>query len=373
MKTLHISLLALLASPLTAMAADCQLQLGPAPIDYGIVDRSRLEPGSPGLPLARKTAQLTLNCASSEDLSLFFAASALDNQRFELAASGHYRLQASQALVDGERVELARLDHPGATPGPAMATLDWQPHAGIVPLKAGKPVQGRSLSLTLAVEGELAAKAFEVREAKQQRATGEFHAPQLASTAELALHWQIQPAACTPTLSQGGIVDYGRITSQSLNSDRRTRLPTRQLSLSIQCDSPARYALRMHDNRDGSSLVNSLIFYGLGYDASDNRIGLYEVQFDPQHITADQLPRVFLTQSTAGGIGWSDSGSAPRSIADTTVLGFSDEAMTTKGPVAIRNLNATLDIMPVIAPTNELDNRQDIPLDGSGTLEIIYL
>ena len=47
--------------------------------------------------------------------------------------------------------------------------------------------------------------------------------------------------------------------------------------------------------------------------------------------------------------------------------------MTAKGPVAIRNLNATVNILPVIAPTNELDNRQDIQLDGSGTLEIIYL
>lgn len=371
MNTLYISLLVLIASPLTTMAADCQLQLGP--IDYGTLDRSRLEPGSPALPLAKKTAQLTLTCASNADLSLFYTASAVDNQRFELSASGYYRLQASHALVDGEQVELARLDHPGATPGPAMASLDWHPRAGIIPLKAVKPVQGRNLTVTLTVEGELGARAFEVREAKQLRVTGQFHAPQPGSAAELALHWRIEPAACTPTLSQGGVVDYGRITTQNLNSDRRTRLPTRQLSLSIQCDSPARYALRMHDNRDGSSLVNSLIFYGLGRDASDNRIGLYEVQFDPQHITADQLPRVFLTQSTAGGIGWSDSGSAPRSIATTTVLGFSDEAMTTKGPVAIRSLNATLDILPVIAPTDELDNRQDIPLDGSGTLEIIYL
>lgn len=366
-------LLLLFVLPLSAMAAECRLQVSPDPLDYGTLDRSRLEAGSPGLALAKKTAQLSMSCNDPADLSLFYSANGLDKERFALAGSGHYRLQASDAFVDGVRVDLARLDQPGAVPAPANAHLNWQPRSGIIPVAAGKPLKGRNLNLTLVLEGELDAQAFAVRESTQFRSTGQLHAPASGSTAELAIHWQIIPAACTPSLSQGGVVDYGRITSQSLNSDRRTRLPTRQLNLSINCDSPARYALRMHDNRDGSSLVNSLIFYGLGRDGAENRIGLYEVQFDPQSITADQLAAVYLTQSTAGGIGWSDSGSEPRSIADTTVLGFSDEAMTAKGPVAIRNLNATVNILPVIAPTNELDNRQDIQLDGSGTLEIIYL
>lgn len=375
MNTLQKSLLVTLllyGVPLTAIASDCRLQINPSPLDYGTLDRTRLAPGTPGLPLIEKTAQLSLSCSEATDLSLFYTANALDSERFDLAAAGHYRVRALDAFVDGERVDLAPLDQPGAMPGPAAGPLNWQPRNGVIPVRAGKAVQGRSLSMTLALDAELVAKAFEVRESTLFRTTGQFNAPASGSTAELAMQWQIQPAACTPMLSQGGRVDFGRISMQNLNRDKRTRLPTRQLNLSIQCDSPARYALLMYDNRDGSALVDSLNFYGLGHDGAENRIGLYEVQIDPLHISADQLPAVYLTQSTHG-TGWSTAGSASKPLTTTTLLGFNDIENNSNGPIAIRHLSTPINIMPVIAATNELDNRQDIHLDGSATIEIIYL
>ncbi|MCE6981735.1 hypothetical protein EI534_31180, partial [Pseudomonas frederiksbergensis] len=111
-------LLLLFVLPLSAMAAECRLQVSPDPLDYGTLDRSRLEAGSPGLALAKKTAQLSMSCNDPADLSLFYSANGLDKERFALAGSGHYRLQASDALVGGVRVDLARLDQPGAVPAP---------------------------------------------------------------------------------------------------------------------------------------------------------------------------------------------------------------------------------------------------------------
>ncbi|WP_460422926.1 DUF1120 domain-containing protein [Pseudomonas sp. ZL2] len=368
----QLVLLLLFSLPLTAIAGECRLHVTPAPLDYGTLDRTRLQPGSPGLALLEKTAQLTLSCSEPTDLSLFYTANALDTERFELAAGGHYRMRAEDAFVDGERVDLARIEQAGALPGPTSGSLGWQPRSGIVPVRAGKAVQGRSLSLNLVFEAELSAKAFEVRESTAFRTTGQFVAPLPGSHAELALQWQIQPAACTPMLSQGGVVNYGKISMQTLNSDKRTRLPTRQLNLSIQCDSPARYALLMQDNRDGSAVVDSLNFYGLGRDASENKIGLYEVQIDPLHISADQLPAVYITQSTRG-TGWSTAGSTSKPLTTTTLLGFNDVENNISGPIAIRHLSTQINIMPVIAATDELDNRQDIHLDGSATIEIIYL
>ncbi|ROL62768.1 hypothetical protein BHU25_24150 [Pseudomonas vranovensis] len=368
----QLVMLLLFGLPLTTLASECRLQVTPTPLDYGTLDRSRLQPGSPGLALPEKTAQLTLSCSESSDLSVFYTANALDSERFEFAAGGHYRIRADNAVVDGERVDLARIEQAGAVPGPASASLGWQPRSGVVPVRAGKAVQGLSLNLTLVLEAELSAKAFEVRESTSLRSSGQFVAPAPGSTAELALQWQIQPAACTPLLSQGGVVDYGKISLQSLNSDKRTRLPTRQLNLSIQCDSPARYALLMQDNRDGTAVVDSLNFYGLGRDASENKIGLYEVQIDPLHISADQLPAVYVTQSTRG-TGWSTAGSTSKPLTTTTLLGFNDVENNSNGPIAIRHLSTPINIMPVIAATDELDNRQDIHLDGSATIEIIYL
>lgn len=359
--------------PLAAYAEECRLQSSPGHIDYGTLDRSRLSPQDSSLPLPGKTAQVTLSCTQPVDLGLFFKAEFLDNERWRLTDNGHLRIKASNAVVDGESVELGLLSHIGATPGPAAASLEWRPQHGVAPVRAGQAVRGRSLGLTLTLEGELSASAFQVRDMIQSAVNGQLQAPASGATSNLDLHWQIQPAACIPQLSNNGVVDYGKIAAQSLQADRRTRLPSRHLNLTINCDSPARYALLMHDNRDGTALVNSMVFYGLGLDAASNRIGLFEVVFDPKLISADHMPAVYLTYSTGGGTYWSNASDKSNSITSKTLLAFTDEDNTTKGPVPFRNLNTSIEIKPVIAPTLDLDLRQDILLDGSATIEIVYL
>ncbi len=103
-----------------------------------------------------------------------------------------------------------------------------------------------------------------------------------ASTVELTVTGLITPMACTPVLSGGGLVDFGKISQQDLNQSVGTRLPLKSLTLSINCNAAGRYALRMRDNRDGTAHVNSEIFYGLGLDNSGGKIGVYSVSFDPK-------------------------------------------------------------------------------------------
>ena len=108
-----------------------------------------------------------------------------------------------------------------------------------------------------------------------------------ASTVDLSVQGLITPAACTPQLSNNGLIDYGKISQQDLNLERGTRLALKTLHISIDCNAASRYALRMRDNRDGSAMVNSEIYYGLGFDSAGNRIGLYSMSFDPKHTQAD--------------------------------------------------------------------------------------
>jgi len=131
--------------------------------------------------------------------------------------------------------------------------------------------------------------------------------------------------------------------------------------------------LIMRDNREGSAIVNSEIYYGLNVDRSGNRIGLYSLHFDPAHTVADALPQVYRTDSTTGGRGWSQSTSRPLEIAANSWLGFTDVAGSTAGPVEIRNLRSRVTLVAVIAPTSTLDLTDDAILDGSATLEVVYL
>ncbi|WP_166360003.1 DUF1120 domain-containing protein [Pseudomonas akapageensis] len=193
------------------------------------------------------------------------------------------------------------------------------------------------------------------------------------STTELIVQGTITPASCTPALSGGGVVDFGRISVQDLSKTNRTRLKPKPIGLTLTCEAPTRYALRMKDNRDGTALVNSGIYYGLGLDKSGNKIGLYEVQFDPMRTQGDEIAQIYNTDSTTNGNAWDAADLKVDRIGANSLLGFSDTLGSSAGPVAIRDLTATLMVEVVVAPMQDLDTSDDIQFDGEGTLEVVYL
>lgn len=194
-----------------------------------------------------------------------------------------------------------------------------------------------------------------------------------ASTAELTVSGLITPMACVPVLSAGGLVDFGKISQKDLNQATGTRLPLKTLTLTVSCNAPGRYALRMRDNRDGTAHVNSEIFYGLGLDSMGNKLGVYSVSFDPKQTVADTLPVAYGTESTTGGLAWRTSNSNPIDIGSKSLLGFTDVAGSTAGPSAIQNLTSTLTLEAVINAKQNLDLSVETRMDGSATLEVVYL
>ena len=198
-------------------------------------------------------------------------------------------------------------------------------------------------------------------------------AAQAASTVELTVTGLITPMACTPVLSSDGRVDFGKISQKDLNQATGTRLPLKYLTLTVSCNAAGRYALRMRDNRDGTAHVNSEIYYGLGLDKSGNKIGVYSVSFDPKQTVVDDLPQVYGTESTTGGVAWRTSNTNPIDIGSRSLLGFTDVVGSTAGPSAIQNLSSTLKLEAVINAKQNLDLSSDTPMDGSATLEVVYL
>ncbi|MCP1514709.1 MULTISPECIES: DUF1120 domain-containing protein [Pseudomonas] len=194
-----------------------------------------------------------------------------------------------------------------------------------------------------------------------------------ASTVDLSVNGAITPTACTPRLSSAGVIDYGRISQQDLNIDRGTRLAARHLQVSLYCNGASRFALRMRDNRDGTAMVNSEIYYGLGLDNSGNRIGLYSMTFDPRQSLVDSATQVYGTESTTGGVAWRTANLNPIDIGANSYLGFTDIEGSTSGPSAIQELISTVKVDAVINARQNLDLSQDVRLDGSATLEVVYL
>ncbi|WP_082221304.1 DUF1120 domain-containing protein [Herbaspirillum chlorophenolicum] len=187
----------------------------------------------------------------------------------------------------------------------------------------------------------------------------------------------LTPAACTPTLSNGGVADYGTMNANILRQGQVTALPAMNMTFSINCDAAAKFSVRVIDNRSaslvpgivaagsGNSALGDDYNFGLGI-ASGRNVGGYTIRFMPNTYTGDYRP-VKLMSSTDGNT-WSDAGNG----AASKRLRFSWGAGN--GTVdAYKAVSGSLSVQPYVNKAENLPLSQDIPLDGSATLELHYL
>ncbi len=357
-----------------AYADDCQLNLSQTRLDFGVMNRAVQRNPRAEIELGERRLSLNLNCKAPTDLQVFYRALAATAERYRFTERGSYRVQVSEAVLDGQAVELGLITGPGQAPTARGKTLDWRADHAIVPLRDGLPTTGSSFSAQLQVNAWAQADATQVRDAVTWEATGLIDAVATGRARELSLQAGFAPAACEASLSNGGIVDFGRMWAKSLSADKETGLASRNLMLNIGCDGPTHFALRMQDNRKGSATGGTdETAYGLGVDDSRNKIGRYFLYFDPFDLRADALPQVYRTDSTTGGVAWSSSSAYPIPIGSNSLLGFTATPGSHAGPTAIQNLSGQISVRAVLSPMNSLDLRTDVVLDGSGTIEIIYL
>ncbi|WP_395609043.1 DUF1120 domain-containing protein [Pseudomonas sp. B22129] len=353
---------------------DCQLNLSETTVDFGLMNRAVTQAMAVENPLGERRLSLTLKCPEPTDLSVFYRGLASGSERFQFTQRGSYSLRASDALLDGQAVELGLLPGSGQPAVSSGAALRWRPEHGIVPLRAGVPAIGRSLSLQLEVGAWAGQDASRVSDAVTWDASGVFDAINTGRSRELRLQARFAPAACTPSLSNGGTVAFGKLSVMDLNIDKETTLPARPLVVNVACDAPAVFALRLQDNRQGSATgPGDESTYGLGLDVRQQKIGRYRLIFDPMRATADSGLQLYRTDSPTGTLPWSSASANPLAIGASRYLGFSTHTGSTSGPVPIQQLSATTSLEAVIAPLGTLDLGSEVRLDGAATLELNYL
>nr|WP_314567667.1 DUF1120 domain-containing protein [uncultured Pseudomonas sp.] len=185
-----------------------------------------------------------------------------------------------------------------------------------------------------------------------------------ASSVDLSVQGAITPSACEPSLSQGGRVDFGKISVKDLAFDRPTGLPRVTLQLSVNCAAPTLFALNARDDRLGSSYYSHPDYYGLGLVNGNQKLGSYGIGvFNP---VADST--VYPLFSFDQGQTWvlNPSGSY---MGHDYLNAFGD----TLTPKALQHVTVDLRITAEIAPARELTLNHEVPLDGSATLDVRYL
>ncbi|MGY2289399.1 DUF1120 domain-containing protein [Pseudomonas sp. SDO528_S397] len=369
-----VVLLTLSALALPAWSNEaCQLNLSESRLDFGLTNRAVAPLPAAERRLGERRLSLSLNCPTATDMSVFYRGLAAGAEQFGFTERGHYRLHASDAVLDGQAVELGSLPGKGLAPVEVASRLPWRPGHGLVPMRAGVPVTGASLSVQISVSAWAREEAVRVSDAVTWEASGVFDAS-AGRSRELTLLARFAPAACTPSLSNGGHVALGKLSVGDLHPQQETALAPRPVLLTVGCDAPTFFALRLQDNRPGSATGSAdASTYGLGLDARQQKIGRYRLVFDPTRVTADQFAQLYRTDSATGSLPWSAANSSPLGAAADRYLGFATTAGSTGGPAAIQNLSATASLEAVIAPLGELDLGSEVRLDGAATLEIHYL
>ncbi|HEM8659950.1 DUF1120 domain-containing protein [Klebsiella aerogenes] len=197
----------------------------------------------------------------------------------------------------------------------------------------------------------------------------------------------ISPAACEASIAGGEVIDYGHIPTQSLSPDEMTLLAPRTTGFTVVCQAPTKLGFQATDNRMSTRLTDNstvitlgngavwtpLFMHGLGTDSKGNKIGGWAASLT--QTTLDTTANPIAMYTTTGGILWREYPNKILNFLDRpdqkTIYAFSQpDALS---PVAFRTLSATLDVQAMIAPASTLDLSQPVTLDGSVTVEMVYL
>lgn len=185
----------------------------------------------------------------------------------------------------------------------------------------------------------------------------------VASSTDLSVTGSITPSSCTPTLSNGGVIDHGKMAAKDLQVVKPTLLDPAEMRLEVHCEGETFFTLTTVDNRAGTSAINPA-HHGLGTTEENQKIGSVAFSlFDPM---ADDAA-VDVVISRNGGATWAPS----------PYLGH--EALTSfaaiggpNTPIALKTLSARLRAFTIIVPATELTLLDEVPIDGQATLQLKY-
>lgn len=187
-----------------------------------------------------------------------------------------------------------------------------------------------------------------------------------ASGVDLTVKGLITPSACVPSLSGGGVVDYGKISAQDLNPTGRTDLPESRVQLTVTCEATTLMAVMSLDNRQDSS--SGLPYFGLGWATGGVTIGGYVLK--TENSTGDGVPSPMI-ETDSSGMGWMEAdGMLWQTGWMRTLNGGSGHALV---PLPMRVLKTEVTLSPWLNDKSTMPIAQEIHMDGSVSFTVKYL
>lgn len=209
------------------------------------------------------------------------------------------------------------------------------------------------------------------------------------STAVLKLTGTLTNAACTPSLSNGGVADYGRIMLSDLSATDTNQLGNKDITFSISCTSPTKVAWTIVDDRADSMQTGITInnvgwsnstswsdsnHFGVGKTAGGVNLGVYAISINSSAVTADGLIEQGLRGwSSSQGLEWtymSRSNELVRSSEYMYTVATNEDSLK---PMAFTNAVYPLRVSLAIQGTDALAITDDTNIDGQATISLVYI
>ncbi|WP_148872600.1 DUF1120 domain-containing protein, partial [Serratia marcescens] len=136
-------------------------------------------------------------------------------------------------------------------------------------------------------------------------------------SANVQVKGSVIQGACTPTLENSGVIDYGSTNTNNLSSTSQTMLQNKKINLNIQCSAPTIVGLSAIDNRNGTEAGVTVMgtgtfrtnypyaangeLFGLGLTSSGKNIGAATLYINTQTSHTDATGDSVIIYKDNGG------------------------------------------------------------------------
>lgn len=208
-----------------------------------------------------------------------------------------------------------------------------------------------------------------------------------AGTAVMKVTGTLTNSACTPELSNGGVVDYGIFRLGELSDTSTNALGQKDINLTINCTVATKVGWSVSDDRqdsvadiaitggttNGSNIPSGekYFMYGIGKTADGMKIGNYSLFIKDNKVTIDGVSG----DVTGHNQDWSADTwrAAPSAVRSDSFLVVSAANSGTTAPVAFKTAVFPLVTALQIQDTATLGITDDTSLDGQATITLVYL
>lgn len=205
-----------------------------------------------------------------------------------------------------------------------------------------------------------------------------------ASSTVLKVKGVLTNAACTPSLGNGGVVDYGVIHLADLSATEVNQLGHKDIDLTISCTAPTKVSWNLVDDREqssanvvvedgtftGQSMAIMGYLYGVGTTAEGEKIGNYSLFIKADSVEADGKVVDPISQ-LEGYPNWTKRVNG--ATMGYNAMNITVAAVGSLEPLAFQTATFPLVTSLAIKDTTTLAITDDTQLDGQITISLKYL